>query len=165
MAWLIIMSNLLGSIFTPRYTFCDALGFQVQVDTCLNGNVTIGNLGTSYSLLLNGMPFSGSGNPSTWAQYPAIAPVNLSGNVLSDASNGFVTVSGTIISTDTIYAFGNIESATGNIVTTGGGIVTQTLAVAYNAAIGGVLFLPSGGLSINGYPLFFDANGYVRWSN
>jgi hypothetical protein len=134
------------------------------MDTCLNGNVAIGQLGTTYSLLLNGLPFAG-GSSSTWAQYPATANVNLSGYALTDASAGFVTVSGSMISTGNFYAVGNIQSAAGNIVTTSGGIATQTMAVASNAAIGGVLFVPSGGLVVGGYSLFFDSSGYVRWSN
>ena len=156
--------NLLDSIFHPVYTYSTLCGVGVRMDTCLNGNVAIGQLGTTYSLLLNGLPFAG-GSSSTWAQYPATSNVNLSGYALTDASAGFVTVSGSMISTGHIYAFGNIHSAAGNILTTSGGIETQTLAVASNVAIGGALFLPSGGLSVGGYRLFFDSSGYVRWSN
>lgn len=156
--------NLLDSVFHPVYTYSTLCGVGVRMDTCLNGNVAIGQLGTTYTLLLNGLPFAG-GNSSTWAQYPATADVNLSGYALTDASAGFVTVSGSMVSTGHIYAAGNIMSAAGNIATTSGGITTQTLAVASNAAIGGVLYLPSGGLRVAGYNLFFDSSGYVRWSN
>jgi hypothetical protein len=50
------MSNYLEGVFQPAYSFDNALGFQTRLDTSLNGNVTIGNSNTNYSLMLNGLP-------------------------------------------------------------------------------------------------------------
>jgi hypothetical protein len=83
------MSNFLEDVFRPSYSFDTISGFQTTLDTSLNGNVTIGNLNTNYTLLLNGLPLANGNDTSNWAFYTANNAVNLGGNNLSNIGSLF----------------------------------------------------------------------------
>jgi hypothetical protein len=114
--------NLLDGIFRVAYSY-STTGFTAQVNTSLDGNVTIGNSATNYSLLLNGVAVSTSGGsgvlPSNWAQYPAVQDVNMSGYRLYSPNNtiffgvsaGLGSISGTVIAIGRSAAVNNIGSA------------------------------------------------------
>ncbi len=138
--------NVIDHIFTTAYTYTNASGFQVQINTTLDGDVTIGNTDTSYNLYLNGLTVSQIVNtaypPYNWADYPATNTVNLSGNWLASLSGTqklSVNVCGALVVNDGIdVAVGNIAVASGNFVTASGNIVAHgNIAVDCNANIGG----------------------------
>lgn len=60
----IVTSNVtsyLQSVFHPEWTYTSVSGFQLQLNTSLDGNVTIGNSNTNYTFELNGQVISASG--------------------------------------------------------------------------------------------------------
>jgi hypothetical protein len=81
------MSNFLEDVFRPSYSFDTISGFQTTLDTSLNGNVTIGNINTNYSLLLNGLPVGTGGYE--WSENPAVQTVDMATNDLSNVKNIF----------------------------------------------------------------------------
>jgi hypothetical protein len=116
--------NLLDGIFRVAYTY-STTGFTAQVNTSLDGNVTIGNSATNYSLLLNGVAVSTSGGsgvlPSNWAQYPAVQDVNISGYNLN--VSGATTLSGLVVQNNIVIgASGGSSTLTlnGSNITAGG---------------------------------------------
>ena len=80
------MSNYLEGIFHPAYSFDTISGFQTILNTSLEGNVTIGNLNTSFELLLNGLPIP---PPFTyeWSEHPAVQYVMINGYDISGVSS------------------------------------------------------------------------------
>jgi hypothetical protein len=139
--------NVIDHIFTAAYSYTNASGFQVQINTNLDGNVYIGDVDTSYSLYVNGLTISEIVNtsypPYNWANYPATRYVDLSGNWLCSLSGGIqrlsVNVCGALVVNDGIdVGFGDITVASGNFVTASGNIVSHgNIAVDCNANIGG----------------------------
>lgn len=126
------VQNYLTGIFHPVYTWVSGLGFQARLDTSLNGNVYIGTTSTSYSLLLNGNPIIG---PASWAQFPAVTDVNLSGHFIFSTSGGSnypVTVSGDLMTTGGVDVASNL-AVNGNIAANG------NLAVNGNIGVGGTI--------------------------
>jgi hypothetical protein len=104
------MSNYLEGIFHPAYSFDTISGFQTILNTSLEGNVTIGNLNTSYSLLLNGVPVVTSSN---WSFYPALNNVMINGYDIS----GIVSLNGvdtTFNMNSNVIGLGN-NAVVGNI--------------------------------------------------
>jgi len=165
--------NVIDHIFTTAYSYTNASGFQVQINTNLDGNVTIGNANTSYSLFLNGLTISQLVNtaypPYNWADYPAVNTVNLSGNWLCSLSGGTeqlsVNVCGALVVNDGIdVAVGNITVVNGNFITASGNIVAHgNIAVDCNVNIGGNITLSGtviaeGGLLYNAKSFTVDSN-------
>ncbi len=128
------VQNYLTGIFHPVYTWVGGLGFQARLDTSLNGNVYIGTSSTSYTLLLNGNPIQFQSEAS-WAQFPAVTDVNMSGHFLyslSGGSNYPVTVSGDLAVTGGVDIASNL-AVNGNIAANG------NLAVNGNIGVGGTI--------------------------
>lgn len=102
------MSNYLEGVFHPSYSFDSISGFQTILNTSLEGNVTIGNLNTSFGLLLNGVPITSGGGPSTyeWSQHPAVQYVMIDGYDISGISS-FNNISAVFNSTLNRIGIGN----------------------------------------------------------
>uniref|UniRef100_A0A6C0I6P3 Uncharacterized protein n=1 Tax=viral metagenome TaxID=1070528 RepID=A0A6C0I6P3_9ZZZZ len=141
--------NVIDHIFTAAYSYTNVDGFQVQINTQLDGNVNIGNVNTSYGLLLNGQTISdiigNSFPPDRWADYPAVNNVNMSGYYITNLSGNTpltVNVCGGLIVTGTdnfgfSLGVGNLTVAIGNIVTLcGNAAIAGNIAVDGNANIG-----------------------------
>ena len=176
--------NVIDHIFTAAYSYTNAEGFQVQINTQLDGDVNIGTVNTSYELFVNGLTISQiatGATPYSWANFPAINTVNLSGNWLTSLSGGVdllsVNVCGALVVTDGIdVAVGNITVAQGNFVTACGNIVAHgnivvdgnlvsggraTLSGTINAQ-GGSIYNPKA-FSVNnnsGFPFYTGSNWY-----
>jgi len=102
------MSNYLEGIFHPAYSFDTISGFQTILNTSLEGNVTIGNLNTSFGLLLNGVPITSGGGPSTyeWSEHPAVQYVMINGFDISGITS-FNNISAVFNSTLNRVGLGN----------------------------------------------------------
>ncbi len=55
------VTGFLESVFHPEWSYSSMSGFMLQVNTSLDGNVTIGDTSTNYTLYLNGTQITGSG--------------------------------------------------------------------------------------------------------
>ncbi len=169
--------NVIDHIFTAAYSYTNVSGFQVQINTQLDGTVSIGNVDTCYNLFINGLTVSElavGATPYTWANFPAINTVNLSGNWLTSLSGGTerlsVNVCGALVVTDGInVANGNIAVARGNFVTASGNIVAHgNIAIDCNANIGGSISLSGTVNAERGYiynTKRFNVNGNGGTSN
>ena len=137
--------NFLTGVFHPQYTFDTTNGVQMRLDTSLDGNVTIGDLTTSYAFLVNGLPVGSGGDVSRWADYPAKNNVDLSGYSITSSTGG-ITLSGSV------YALGNIAIPSGNIVLASGNIaVGGDLLVEATSRFGGTVNIgdPSTNYALN----------------
>lgn len=138
--------SLQGSVFTPVYTYTPSGGFNVRIDTNLPGNVAIGDIGTNYDLLLNGLPLNNSGASSQWSLFPAVSTVNLCGNTLTDSATGVVTISGAIGGdSGMLGVLGNIGVGNGNVILTSGNLVLTAGNITVNGDefVSGTLTVPA----------------------
>lgn len=166
--------NVIDHIFTAAYSYTNASGFQVQINTQLDGDVNIGNVATSYDFFLNGLTLSEIiGNnfpPVRWADYPAVNNVNLSGHYITSLSGAEkLTVNvcgGMIVTGDNDFGFslgiGHLTVAIGNIVTTCGNVAaggnltaTGNANIDKNITAGGTI-KSTGGSIYN--PIAFSVN-------
>ena len=114
----LIASNILlptGNIAVATGNITAGGNLLVEGTSRFGGDVNIGDLTTSYALLVNGLPVGSGGDVSRWADYPAKNNVDLSGYSITSSTGG-ITLSGCV------YALGNIAIPSGNIVLASGDI-------------------------------------------
>jgi hypothetical protein len=108
--------NFLTGVFHPQYTFDTTNGVQMRLDTSLDGNVTMGDSSTNYSLTIDGIYITGSSGT-----------LQISSDVYLD---------GGLISSNIAIPSGNIVLASGNIAAVGNLLIEGVSRFGGNVNIG-----------------------------
>lgn len=143
------VTGFLESVFHPEWSFSTTSGFILQINTSLDGNVTIGDTSTNYTLYLNGTQITGSGQ--------GVASLN--------TLQGGLTISTTTVTDISIYTSGastiyvdyigtggtTLSGLTGNISLSAG----VGIDISVNTTTSEILFINRGvvGLSYEGSTL------------
>ncbi|NBW09184.1 MAG: hypothetical protein EBR82_14290 [Caulobacteraceae bacterium] len=134
--------NFLTGVFHPQYTFDTTNGVQMRLDTSLDGNVTMGDSSTNYSLTIDGIYITGSGGTL---------------QISSD-----VYLGGGLIASNILLPTGNIAVATGNITAGGNLLVEGTSRFGGDVNIGDLT--TSYALLVNGLPVALGRD-VSRWAD